>query len=42
MKKIFCVLAAAALMVSCGGQKAEQASEMELMKKENWLILMRI
>jgi len=36
MKKIFCVLAAAALMVSCGGQKAEQASEMELMKKENF------
>lgn len=36
MKKIFCVLAAAAMMVSCGGQKAEQASEMELMKKENF------
>ena len=36
MKKIFCVLAAAAVMVSCGGQKAEQASEMELMKKENF------
>ena len=36
MKKIFCVLAAAALMVSCGGQKAEQASEMELMKKEDF------
>ena len=36
MKKIFCVLAAAAVMVSCGGQKAEQASEMELMKKEDF------
>ena len=36
MKKIFCVLAAAAMMVGCGGQKAEQASEMELMKKENF------
>ena len=36
MKKIFCVLAAAAMMVSCGGQKSEQASGLELMKKENF------
>ena len=36
MKKIFCVLAAAAMMVGCGGQKAAQASEMERMKKENF------
>ena len=25
MKKIFCVLAAAAMMVGCGGQKADKA-----------------
>ena len=36
MKKIFCVLAAAAMMVSCGGQKSEQASGLELMKRENF------
>lgn len=36
MKKIFCVLAAAAMMVGCGGQKSEQASGLELMKKENF------
>ena len=36
MKKIFCVLAAAAMMVSCGGQKGEQASQLELMKRENF------
>ncbi len=36
MKKIFCVLAAAAMLASCGGQKGEQASELELMKRENF------
>lgn len=36
MKKIFCVLAVAAMMVSCGGQKSEQASGLELMKRENF------
>jgi len=36
MKKIFCVLAAAAMMVSCGGQKSEQASGLELMNRENF------
>lgn len=36
MKKIFCVLAAAAMMVGCGGQKSEQAPALELMKAENF------
>ena len=36
MKKIFCMLAAAAMLASCGGQKSEQASELELMKRENF------
>ena len=36
MKKIFCVLAAAAMLASCGGQKSEQASGLELMKRENF------
>ena len=36
MKKIFCVLAAAAMMVGCGGQKADKAPQLELMKKENF------
>ena len=36
MKKIFCMLAAAAMLASCGGQKGEQASELELMKRENF------
>lgn len=36
MKKIFCVLAAAAMMVGCGGQKTDKAPQLELMKKENF------
>lgn len=36
MKKIFCVLAAAAMMVGCVGQKSEQAPALELMKAENF------
>ena len=36
MKKIFCMLAAAAMLASCGGQKGKQASELELMKRENF------
>ena len=36
MKKIFCVLAAAAMMIGCGGQKSEQAPALELMKAENF------
>ena len=36
MKKIFCMLTAAAMLASCGGQKGEQASELELMKRENF------
>ena len=36
MKKIFCVLAAAAMMIGCGGQKSEQTPALELMKAENF------
>ena len=36
MKKIFCVLAAAAMMVGCGGQKSEPAAALDLMKAENF------
>lgn len=36
MKKIFCILAAAAMMVACGGEKNQQAPALNLMKAENF------